>query len=170
MFSRLTTRQIFSAVFLYCAGLLGFGLILQHVEGIVPCPLCILQRYGFVAAGVVALFAALHNPRGAMSRLYSLLVLAAALAGGSVSVRQSWLQHFPPEKTVCGPDLQYMLSSFPLADVLPMLFRGDGDCSKVDWTFLHLSIAEWALISFTLIALTSLWQLFRKAPERRRFS
>lgn len=169
MFSQLTTRQVFAAIFLYCAGLLGFGLFLQHMEGIEPCPLCILQRYGFVSVGLLALIAALHNPKGGMRRAYGFLVMLAAIAGGSVSVRQVWLQHFPPEKSVCGPDLQYMLGSFPLSDALPMLFRGDGDCSKVDWTFLHLSIAEWALVSFSLIAAVSIWQMIRRAPERRRF-
>jgi disulfide bond formation protein DsbB len=166
MHARFSSRLAFVTIFVFCAALLAFGLILQHVEGIEPCPLCILQRYGFVGCGILALIAALHDPQGPMRRFYAGLVFAAAAAGGSVSVRQIWLQHFPPEASVCGPDLQYMLHSFPLSDSLPMLFRGDGDCSRIDWTFLSLSIAEWALISFTLIAALSLWQLWRGTPER----
>jgi len=170
MYSKYPLRLVFLAIFAYCAGLIGFGLILQHIEGIEPCPLCILQRYGFVGCGLVALLAGLHNSQGVMRRIYAFLTLASAIAGGGVSVRQIWLQHNPPTEVVCGPDLQYMIGNFPLSDALPMLFRGAGDCSKVDWTFLGLSIAEWALINFSLIAVIGLWQLFRRTPERRRFS
>lgn len=169
MHNGFSSRLAFVAIFVFCAGLIGFGLILQHLEGIEPCPLCIIQRYGFVACGILALVAALHDPQTAVRRVYAGLVLMAAVAGGSVSVRQVWLQHYPPDTSVCGPDLQYMLQSFPLSDSLPMLFRGDGDCSKVDWTFLSLSIAEWALISFTLISVVSLWQFWRRIPEGLRF-
>lgn len=169
MYSRFPPRRVFAGIFIYCVGLIGFGLILQHMKGIEPCPLCNLQRYGFICAGILSLLAALHGPNGFMRRAYSFLVLAATFAGGSISIRQIWLQHNPPQTTICGPDLQYMLQSLPLSDSLPMLFRGDGDCAKVDWSFLGLSIAEWALASFTLIALLSLWQMLRKNPERRRF-
>jgi disulfide bond formation protein DsbB len=37
-----------------------------------------------------------------------------------------------------------------------MVFRGTGDCSKVDWTLLGFSIAEWSLLCFALIALSGL--------------
>ncbi|GAB2888695.1 disulfide bond formation protein B [Uliginosibacterium flavum] len=170
MYSKYPLRLVFLSIFAYCTGLIVFGLILQHLKGIEPCPLCILQRYGFVACGLIALVAGLSNAQGFMRRLYAFLTLAAAIAGGSVSVRQIWLQHNPPAETVCGPDLQYMIGNFPLSDALPMLFQGAGDCSKIDWTFLGLSIAQWALINFSLIAVVCLWQLFRRTPERRRFS
>lgn len=168
-FEQISPRAVFLGIFALCAGLIGFGLVLQHIEEIQPCPLCILQRYGFVAAGLLALIAGVHNPNGFMRRSYGLLVAVAALAGGSVSVRQVWLQHFPPKAAVCGPDLEYMVNKFPLGDLLPRLFRGEGDCSKVDWTFLGLSIAEWALICFTVILLLSVWQMLRRWPAWRRF-
>lgn len=170
MYSKFSLRFVFLALFAYCAGLISVGLVLQHIKGIEPCPLCILQRYGFVAAGLFALIGGLHNTQGFMRRVYALLSFIAACAGGGVSIRQIWLQHNPPSTSVCGPDLQYMLSNFPLSDALPMLFRGAGDCSTVEWTFLSLSIAQWALINFSLIALVCLWQTFRRTPERRRFS
>jgi disulfide bond formation protein DsbB len=43
-----------------------------------------------------------------------------------------------------------MLESFPLAQVLPKVFKGEGDCAKVTWKFLSLSIPEWALLWFVL--------------------
>jgi disulfide bond formation protein DsbB len=41
-----------------------------------------------------------------------------------------------------------MIEAFPLQKVIPMLFKGSGDCSSVDWTFLSLSIANWSFINF----------------------
>jgi disulfide bond formation protein DsbB len=32
-----------------------------------------------------------------------------------------------------------------------MIFRGAGDCSVVDWTFLHLTIANWSFLVFAAI-------------------
>lgn len=146
----LTPRGAFAAIFAVCAGLIVFGLWLQQAKGLEPCPMCIMQRYAFVLAGLVALAGALHGPQGWGRRLYGLLVLATVVAGGGVAVRQSWLQHNPPKVSECGADLDFMIDSFPLADALPMIFRGAGDCSKVQWTFAGLSIPEWALVGLFL--------------------
>lgn len=166
---RISPRMAFMGIFALCAGLIGFGLALQHGKGVEPCPLCILQRYGFVIAGLLALLAGLHNPSGFMRRFYGLLVAGAALAGGAVAVRQVWLQHNPPTQLACGPDLAYLVGKLPLSDVLPRLFHGEGDCTKVDWTLFSLSIAEWALVCFAFILLVALWQSFRRWPAWRRF-
>jgi disulfide bond formation protein DsbB len=149
-------RLAFAAVFALCAGLLGFGMFLQLGLGLEPCPMCIMQRYAFVACGLIAGIAALHGPAGAGRRVYAAAIALTAVAGGSVAARQSWLQHFPPKAVDCGPDLEFMLDSFPLAQALPLIFRGTGDCSKVQWSFLGLSIAEWSLIWFVLIALAGI--------------
>jgi len=83
----LRARLIYLAIFLACAGLMGFGLYLQHVENLEPCPLCILQRYAFIATGLVALIAAIHGP-GRLGRwLYSVLIVAAAGSGNPDSNR-----------------------------------------------------------------------------------
>jgi disulfide bond formation protein DsbB len=48
----------------------------------------------------------------------------------------------------CGRDLYGMIDTFPLQRLVPMIFRGGGDCSKVDWTFLGGSIANWSFLWF----------------------
>ncbi len=144
-------RLIYTIIFLACAGLMAFGLYLQHAENLEPCPLCIFQRYAFIATGVVALLAALHNPARVGQWVYGIALIAASGAGAVVAARQSWLQHNPPRILDCGPDLAYMLNSFPLAQVLPKVFKGEGDCATVTWTFLGLSIPEWALLWFAVL-------------------
>lgn len=171
MKSEATPRLLFLAIFAVCAGLIGYGLFLQHVKGLEPCPLCILQRYAFIVCGLIALAAAIHNPASLGRRVYAGLLLLPALFGGGVAARQSWIQHFPPPPSVsCGPDMEFMLDAFPLTEALPMIFKGTGDCAKVDWTFLWLSIAEWALVWFVLFALAAIFILrYREATPGPHF-
>lgn len=164
---RFSARQVFAALAALCFGLIGFGLVLQHYVGLEPCPMCILQRYAFLSIGVVAFIAALHGPVGAGVRVYGFLVGALAVAGGSVSVRQSLLQRFPKPEVAsnCGADLDFLLGNFPLAQALPKIFAGTGDCAKVEWSLFGLSIAEWALVWFALLLAASLWVAFlRRRP------
>ncbi len=172
MLNRLSPRAVFAAVFAACASLIGFGLVLQHTVGLEPCPMCILQRYAFVMIGVVALVAALHGPVHHGIRVYSFLIAAFAVAGGSVSVRQSLLQRFPtPEPANCmAGDLDFLLGNFPLAQALPKIFSGTGDCAKVEWSLFGLSIAEWALVWFLLFLAVAAWvAFFRKRGAPRLF-
>ncbi|MBS0352668.1 MAG: disulfide bond formation protein B [Proteobacteria bacterium] len=148
------TRPLALALFVVCSSLLAIGLYLQHVKGIEPCPMCIMQRYALLACGLIGLGAGLHNPATRGRYIWSALLAVAALAGAGVAARQSWIQWYPPTVSECGPGLEYMLESFPLSSALPMIFRGAGDCSVVDWTFLGLSIANWSFLAFTTILLS----------------
>ena len=145
------SRIIYLAIFLVCAGLIGFALYLQHSLGLEPCPMCILQRYAFIVVGVIALAAAIHNPALLGRRIYGGLLVVVAASGGGVAIRHVYLEHYPPKIFDCGADFGFMLESFPLTQALPMIFRGTGDCTKVPWRFLGLSIAEWSLICFALL-------------------
>ena len=112
--------------------MLAFGLYLQHVVGLVPCPMCIVQRYALILVAVCAGLAALSGING-LQKSFGALGLAAAVGGAWTAARQSWLQWYPPEVVSCGRDLYGMIETFPLKRALPMIFRGSGDCSKVDW-------------------------------------
>jgi disulfide bond formation protein DsbB len=163
----LPPRWIFAAMFAVCAGLIGFGLFLQHARDLEPCPMCILQRYAFVGIGIVALVAALHGPGALGRRIYAGLLGVLAMAGGGVAIRHVYLEHNPPEIFDCGADLGYMLQSFTMSDMLPMIFRGTGDCSKVPWRFLGLSIAEWSLIWFAILLAAAIVALVARARIAR---
>ena len=72
----------------------------------------------------------------------------------------------------CGRDLFGMIEAFPLKRVIPMLFKGSGDCSAVDWTFLGLTIANWSFLCFVAVAALAgalLWSR-RQHTIRRSFS
>ena len=137
-----------------CVGLLAFGFYLQHGLGFEPCPMCIVQRYAMVLIAVIAALASLQNRRLVRGASSALLLVISAL-GAFVAARQSWLQWYPPEVVSCGRDLYGMIENFPLQRVIPMLFKGSGDCSAVDWTFLGGSIANWSFVCFCAMGLAS---------------
>jgi len=123
------------------------------VQGLNPCPLCLVQRGGYYA--VMAAFAVVAiRPH----RSYAGLAALFAVGGVAAAGRQVWLQHLPPEKVpACGPDLFFMLENFPLSRTLKTLVAGTGECAVVDWTFLGLSIAEWSLAWFMALFFYALW-------------
>jgi disulfide bond formation protein DsbB len=138
---------------LVCVCLLAFALFLQYYEYQDPCPLCILQRLAFIALTIVFVVAALHGPARTGSYVYSTLLVVITLFGGGIAMRQVWLQHLPEDRVpACGPGLDYMLDRFPLKLVLEKILKGSGECAEVGWRFIGLSIAEWSLIWFGLLA------------------
>jgi protein dithiol:quinone oxidoreductase len=137
------------------AALLAFGLYLQHVVGLEPCPMCIVQRYALVLVAVIAAVGSLVGSRGGQVGVAVAGLLAAGF-GAFTAARQSWLQWYPPEIASCGRDFYGMIEAFPLQRAIPMIFRGSGDCAKIDWTFLGLSIANWSFVWFVVFALAFL--------------
>ena len=140
--------------------MLVFSLYLQHVVGLEPCPMCIVQRYALILVAACAVLAwllgknaAYAGTRARSTTLFAALAVLFAIAGAFVAARQSWLQWYPPEVVTCGRDFYGMVETFPLKRALPMIFKGGGDCSKVDWTFLGGSIANWSFVGFVGIAL-----------------
>jgi disulfide bond formation protein DsbB len=157
------TRLLFALPAVACAGLLAFGYWLQYFRDQDPCPLCLVQRGFYYAILVIFALAALHAPSRIGGAVYCGAALLAALGGLAVAARQVWLQHLPPGKVPdCGPDLMFMLKNLPLQRTLEKLFSGSGQCAEVNWRLLGLSIAEWSLAWFAVLALYALWLAFRK--------
>ena len=153
-------RRALALVCAACIALLLFGLYLQHVVGLEPCPMCIVQRYALILVAVVAGLTALAHRNTLLVAGSGFMVLLSAL-GAFVAARQSFLQWFPPPEASCGRDLYGMIETFPLKRVIPLIFKGSGDCTKIDWTFLGLSIANWSFVCFTAIALLGLLLVLR---------
>jgi disulfide bond formation protein DsbB len=155
-------RSVLALVAMTCVGLLAFGILyLQQVVGLEPCPMCIVQRYALILVAVVATVAALLPGRKGR-RVGVGLMGALAVGGAFVAARQSFLQWNPPEIMSCGRDFYGMIESFPLKRAIPMIFKGSGDCSAVDWTFLGLTIANWSFLCFSGIAVLALLLLVRR--------
>jgi protein dithiol:quinone oxidoreductase len=170
LWKNLTLSRGAGLVALACIGMLAFGMYLQHVVGLEPCPMCIVQRYALILVAVCASFAWVISFKKAktsvpsrVQKIFAGLALLLAGGGAFVAARQSFLQWFPPDIQSCGRDFYGMVETFPLKRAIPMIFKGSGDCTKVDWTFLGGSIANWSFVAFVAMALVLLALLARRA-------
>ena len=134
--------------FLICVGLLGYAIYVQGVLRIDPCPLCIFQRIGIAACGLVFFIAWVHNPPSWGARVYAVLVVLAALVTIGIAARHVWIQHLPEDAVPsCGAGLGFMLEEFPVAEVIRKVLTGSGECHQVNWTFLGLAMPTWVLLA-----------------------
>lgn len=147
-----------------CVAMLAFGLYLQQVVGLEPCPMCIVQRYALIIVAIWAMIASATAKRG-IQVTGAVLLVVTSLGGAFVAARQSWLQWYPPQEASCGRDIYGMIETFPLQRVIPMIFRGSGDCTKIDWTFLGGSIANWSFVCFCGMALVTLYLLVKRRAK-----
>jgi len=140
-----------SLLFLLGSYTLEYGFKLE------PCPLCYLQRY--VLFGIFFLFAlgTLQNCQQIGRLIYCALIFIVSMLGSVLATRQLWLQHNPPmNESNCLAGFEKMLEFMPLWEVLKESFQGTPDCSKIDFTFLTLSLPAWSLLSFMGFAILSL--------------
>lgn len=151
-------RWLYLAGALFSSGLMGFALFLQYYQHQDPCPLCMVQRVIFVVILIVFLIAAIHAPARLGKYIYAGLISLLSLSGVAVASRHIWLQNLPKDQVpACGPGLDYMLETMPLANVFKSLLQGSGECAEKGWTFLTLGIPEWSLLCYLVLGVWSVW-------------
>ena len=129
----------------WTAAMLVFAAVLEHGFDMAPCALCLMQRFWFVVAGLVALGGIAHNPR---LGIYPLVTIVAALVGGGFSLRQLWVESLPPgEAPACGAGIEYLIDTGMASEALTAMMFGTADCAATP-PFLGLSLAVWALLGF----------------------
>ena len=160
----ITPQRLLALTALSGIGMLAFGLYLQHVVGLDPCPMCIVQRYALIGVVLVAVVG--WRLRGWGLTVSGVLLALVSGFGGFTAARQSWLQWYPPEIVTCGRDFYGMVENFPINRAIPMIFKGSGDCTKIDWTFLGGSIANWSFLAFVFFTLAGLWVAYKALRSR----
>ena len=147
----------------FSLGLVIFAVVLQQLgyQGVsfMPCPLCVLQRVGYLGVAISCLLAAGIAP---LRRLFHGLALLAAGYGVAVAGHHVWLLSHPSES--CGIDpLELWINQFQLANNLPWVFKADGLCSAKLPAILGLQVPEWSLLWFSVLLLILLITFFRKS-------
>ena len=71
------------------------ALMLQEIDELHPCPLCISQRIAIIAVGFFAALACLHNPKKIGLKIYVVLQISAAALGAGIAGRHLWIQSLP---------------------------------------------------------------------------
>ncbi len=154
------SRTVLLAVAIVSLGLLAFALYLQHFENMLPCPLCVIQRYAFAVIALICLIAAF---RPAAAKPGAILAALASLAGAGVACWHIYIKAHPTVS--CGIDpLETSLNTIPTAKLLPFLFQADGLCTTEYAPILGLSLPQWALVWFVILAVV----LLRLALRRSR--
>lgn len=145
-------RRVFNLLgFFACVGLICAAFVMQHFYGEDPCPLCLFQRYGVALVGFMFLLAAIIHPkRKWFARVFAVLILGAAIAGGSVSGKHIWIQSLPEDQVPeCTPPLEFMVEMDGWASTIKtVLLKGTGDCHDSSWRFIYLTMPMWVLLWF----------------------
>ncbi|HVC01607.1 MAG TPA: disulfide bond formation protein B [Steroidobacteraceae bacterium] len=153
---------------LACAALLCYAYYAQLVLHLDPCPLCIFQRVGIFATGILFLIAAAHGAKAWGRRVYAALIAVSAAATIGVAARQLYIQSLPADAVpTCGASLRFMLKVLPLKDVLVKVLSGSGECAKIDWRFLGLAMPAWVLIAAVALGAFGIWANGRRPPAAR---
>jgi disulfide bond formation protein DsbB len=146
------------------AAAVAYAFYAQYGQGFTPCHLCIFQRFTVAAMAAAFALAALMSAPGWRGMLSAALVGLAGLATAATAGRHVWVQMQPPGAVpACGADLDFMLELFPLTEVILKVFKAGGECAKVDWTFLGLSMPAWVLAFALAATAAGLWNNLRRA-------
>jgi disulfide bond formation protein DsbB len=138
--------------------LVGVALYLQHAKDMLPCPLCVIQRYLFLGIAIFSLIGAFAHKSKALGTLALLCALGGLWAVG----KHLYVLAHPGFS--CGIDpMETMLNKIPTATLLPWLFRADGLCEAAQDTVLGLNVPQWSAVWFVLLTLSLVWVLVRRA-------
>jgi protein dithiol:quinone oxidoreductase len=156
------TRSQYLYLSLFSLCLVIFAVVLQQTgfQGapFLPCPLCILQRIGYLGIATFCFLAAGVNP---LHKLFHGLATLSAAYGLSVAARQVWLLSHP--ESSCGIDpLETWINQFQIVQNLPWLFKADGLCSAKLPTIFGLQVPEWSLLWFAILLLVLIATFLRK--------
>jgi disulfide bond formation protein DsbB len=148
------------AIAVTALALVGVALYLQHAHDMLPCPLCVLQRYAFLG---IALFCLI----GAFTKkpvIGTSLALASGIAGLGVVGKHLYVLANPGFS--CGIDpLTTTLNQIPTATLMPWLFKADGWCEAATDQIIGLSIPQWSAIWFAALTLALALLLMRRRGQ-----
>ena len=144
------SRLIYLFILLAAATLLGLGMYFQYAWHLHSCAPQVLTRYALVLVALFALFVVAVHSGKIVRIVMSVCIGLISLAGALAAAHQSWPRRIPLDFQRIGVDIESVIRSLPLADVLPKFFLGFGSCEKARWRLIELSGSEWALIAFAL--------------------
>ncbi len=148
-------RRAWLILFLFIIFFESCALFFQHVMMLSPCVMCVYERVAMLGVASAALIG-LINPRNAMLRYIGLAGWAyTAFRGFELAREHVGFQLHPSPFSTCDIFPQFP-NWAPLNQWAPWMFEPTGDCSKIVWQFLSLSMPQWLVVIFAcnLIAVT----------------
>lgn len=151
------SRKILLFIAAVSIALVGAALYLQHAREMLPCPLCIIQRYCFLGVAIFSLVGAFASKL----KVWTGVALLSALGGLGVAGKHLYVIAHPGFS--CGIDpMETVLNKIPTATLLPYVFRADGLCEAALDDVLGLSVPQWSALWFVLLGLALVWVLVRR--------
>lgn len=151
----LSARALFGALAVCCLALLAAVWFVQYgPDKQQPCPLCIIQRYGYILLAAVSLAAVLHGPGRRGTLVYASLATLVTAAGSSVAI---WQVAKGGTMLSCLADpVGEFVNNLPTANAWPEFFFATGGCADVLPPVLGLTVPVWSLLCFALFLGVSL--------------
>ncbi|QWA28441.1 disulfide bond formation protein B [Pseudomonas sp. RC3H12] len=141
-------RSFFFPAFLAAVAVLVASFRLENVVGLDPCALCFSQRLMLGLYALACLGAVVH---AGQQRLHARLALGFSVAGALLAGRHVWLQAEPLPLSGCHLPLAHLMER-PWGEILRTFLLGTPECVSVNWSFLDLTLPEWSLLAFLLLA------------------
>lgn len=159
------SRAQYLFISFFCFALVAFAVLLQQFgyqdTPFMPCPLCILQRVGYLG---IAFSCALAGGIASLKKVFHVGAIISAIYGALVAGKQVWLLSHP--EASCGIDpLELWINQFELAQKLPWLLRADGLCSAKLPAILGLQVPQWSLLWFSVLLILLLATLFKNTNK-----
>jgi len=158
-------RSMFLPALLTSVLMLAVAFYLEWGMALEPCPLCYSQRLFLGGFALVCLCAVIQAPGPRGTRIYAALALIFAMAGALLAARHVWLQGTPAVNVLCQPSMAYFFESMPMSQLLEIMLLGSPECVPINWSFLDLTVPEWSLLSFVLLAALLLLRLCAYKPS-----
>ena len=149
---KISPRALFGLIGVICIALLAYAWFLQYgPDKQQPCPLCILQRYIFMALATVCLLAAAHDPDRPGLLAYAMVSDALASIGLGFAI---WQLSRGGSMTSCLADpIGDFANGLPSANWWPEFLFATGGCADKYPPVLGLPVPVWAMIWFAAFTL-----------------
>lgn len=157
MIKYFSPRPVFALIGFICIVFLTTAWYLQYGPGRQqPCPLCILQRYAYIALAITTLSAAAHGPRRVVLLTYAAIADLVAATGAGLALWQ--VSKGASMKSCLDDPIGTFVNGLPMANWWPEYFFANGGCADVFPPILGLHVPQWSLVWFTMffIAITTL--------------
>ncbi len=133
-------------------GLLGGALAFEHIGGLVPCEMCMWQRWALATALVLATLGLFLKARLLVGLGAVAMLAGAAIAAFHAGVEQKWWEGI----TAC--------AASPVggstADIIGAVLTAPiVRCDAIPWSMWGLSMAVWNFVISTVIGGYALWRL-----------
>lgn len=148
-------RTFFLPACLAALAVLVMSFHLENILRLVPCPLCFSQRLLLAVYALLSLAALLQAPGSRGIRHYARATLGCSLAGALLAARHVWVQGASGAIPVCPVPIERVFEQ-SWSEAARQLLLGGPECSSLAWSFLDLTLPEWSLLAFLLLAVLPL--------------